>query len=129
MQAEEDWQNEPIAIPIEDVLDLHSVPDRDAKAVVEAYLDAALEAGLEAVRIIHGRGIGARREMVRKVLSCQSFVVSFSDAPPEAGGWGATIATISHGPTSNPYRWGRHSACPDPRPTIKTKLNPRPKCP
>ena len=99
MTEMEDWQNEPIQIPIEDVLDLHSVPDRDAKAVVEAYLEAAHEAGFQAARIIHGRGIGARREMVRNVLSLQPFVSSFSDAPMEAGGWGATVVTFK--PTSN----------------------------
>ena len=85
---------EPIEVPIEDVLDLHSFPDRDAKAVVESYLEAAVEKGFPCVRIIHGRGIGARREMVRKLLERTSFVVGFKDAPMEAGGWGATIVTF-----------------------------------
>ena len=85
---------EPIEIPIEDILDLHSIPDRDAKAVVEAYLEAVVEKGFPCVRIIHGRGIGARRDMVHKVLSTFPGVRSFSDAPAEAGGWGATIVTL-----------------------------------
>ncbi len=85
---------EPIEVPIEDVLDLHSFPDQDAKAVVEAYLEAAAEKGYPYVRIIHGRGIGARREMVRKVLERTPFVRAFKDAPAEAGGWGATIVTF-----------------------------------
>jgi len=46
------------------------------------------------VRIIHGRGIGAQREMVRKVLARTPFVESFGDAPAEAGGWGATCAAL-----------------------------------
>lgn len=85
---------EPVRLPITDTFDLHSVPPRDAKEVVEAYLDEAYEAGFRFVRIIHGRGIGVQREMVRTVLARTSFVESFSDAPGEAGGWGATVVTL-----------------------------------
>jgi dsDNA-specific endonuclease/ATPase MutS2 len=85
---------EPIRIPITDVFDLHSVPARDAEPVVEAYLEEAHAAGMRYVRIIHGRGIGVQREMVRRVLSRTPFVKSFGDAPAEAGGWGATIVTL-----------------------------------
>lgn len=62
--------------------------------VVEEYLIEARAAGLKALRIIHGRGIGVQREIVRKVLSRTPFVTSFSDAPAEAGGWGATLVTL-----------------------------------
>ena len=87
-------EQDPIRIPITDVFDLHSVPPRDARAVVEEYLDEAYRLGFKALRIIHGRGIGAQREMVRKVLASRDFVVSFGDAPAEAGGWGATVVTL-----------------------------------
>jgi dsDNA-specific endonuclease/ATPase MutS2 len=87
--------DEPVHIPISDIFDLHTVPPRDAKDIVEAYLEEAHSQGFRALRIIHGRGIGAQREMVRKVLARTPFVLSFSDAPPEAGGWGATIVTLS----------------------------------
>ena len=86
--------DEPIRIPITDVFDLHSVPARDAKAVVEAYLEEAHDMGLKALRIIHGRGIGVQRDMVRQVLASKDFVLDFRDAPAEAGGWGATIVTL-----------------------------------
>lgn len=86
---------EPVRIPITDVLDLHSVPPRDVKAVVEEYLVEARRLGLYALRIIHGRGIGVQRETVRRVLASSAFVESFGDAPLEAGGWGATIVTLS----------------------------------
>ncbi|MFB3778871.1 MAG: Smr/MutS family protein [Bryobacteraceae bacterium] len=86
---------EPVRIPISDVFDLHSVPHRDAEAVVEEYLREARAAGFRYVRIIHGRGIGARREMVRAVLARTPFVESYGDAPAEAGGWGATLAVLS----------------------------------
>ena len=86
---------EPIRIPITDVFDLHSVPDKDVKAVVQEYLLEARARGFRYVRIIHGRGIGTRREMVRAILARTDFVESYRDAPAEAGGWGATVAELS----------------------------------
>ena len=77
---------EPVRIPITDVFDLHSVPPRDVQGVVEAYLEEAHRMGFRAIRIIHGRGIGVQREVVRSALGRTSFVVSYADAPPEAGG-------------------------------------------
>ena len=86
-------------VPITDVFDLHSFAPRDVKAAVEAYLDEAYSMGFSALRIIHGRGVGVQRETVRKVLSCTSFVLDFCDAPPEAGGWGATVVTLRRSPS------------------------------
>ena len=86
---------EPVQLPIEDVFDLHTVPPKDVQAVVEEYLMEARKAGLRELRIIHGRGIGVQREIVRAVLARSAFVAEFGDAPPEAGGWGATIVTLS----------------------------------
>jgi dsDNA-specific endonuclease/ATPase MutS2 len=85
---------EPIRIPVTDVFDLHSVPDRDVQGVVEAYLEEASRLRLRYVRIIHGRGVGVRREMVRALLMRSEFVETFGDAPGEAGGWGATVVTL-----------------------------------
>ena len=93
----ESWppSNEPFELPIEDVFDLHPIAPRDVKEAVEAYLEAAHAAGFTAVRIIHGRGIGVQREAVRRVLDRTPFVAAFSDAPAEAGGWGATIVSLT----------------------------------
>ena len=87
-------EEEPVRIPITDVFDLHTVPARDVKPIVEEYLQEAYTLGFKALRIIHGRGIGVQREMVRSILARTPFVESFSDAPAEAGGWGATIVTL-----------------------------------
>src|SRR5438046_305494 len=84
-----------VVIELTDVLDLHSVPPRDVKGVVEAYLEEAHLRKWTAVRIIHGRGIGVQREIVRSVLAKTPFVTAFGDAPAEAGGWGATVATLT----------------------------------
>jgi predicted alpha/beta-hydrolase family hydrolase len=89
-----EFVDEPVRIPVTDVFDLHTVPPRDVEAVVEAYLEEARRLGLKALRIIHGRGIGVQRETVRSVLARTPDVVSYSDAPAEAGGWGATLVTL-----------------------------------
>ena len=86
--------SEPIRIPITDVFDLHSVPPRDVKPVIEEYLREAHRLGFKALRIIHGRGIGVQREIVRAALARQEFVADYRDAPAEAGGWGSTIVTL-----------------------------------
>lgn len=85
---------DPVEIEITDIFDLHTFQPRDVKAVVEEYLFQAREKGFRSVRIIHGKGIGVQRELVRAVLEQTPFVLSFTDAPPEAGGWGATIAHL-----------------------------------
>src|SRR5260370_42553512 len=85
--------HEPVHLPITDVFDLHSVPPKDAEAVVEEYLHECYRLGLTKIRVIHGRGIGVQRAMVRMVLERTKFVAWFGDAPAEAGGWGATGIT------------------------------------
>ena len=87
-------EQEPIRIPITEVFDLHTVQPKEVADVVEAYLEEAKRLGFRFVRIIHGRGIGVQRQIVRAVLAKSPFVIDFSDAPPELGGWGATIATL-----------------------------------
>lgn len=84
----------PFRIPVTDVFDLHSIPPRDMKAAVEEYLIEARRLGFKALRIIHGRGIGVQREMVRGVLARTAFVADYRDAPLEAGGRGATVVTL-----------------------------------
>ena len=82
---------EPVSVPITDVFDLHTFQPRDVKLVVEEYLKESHAAGFTSVRIIHGKGKGVQREMVRKILARTPFVSDWTDAPPEAGGLGATI--------------------------------------
>jgi dsDNA-specific endonuclease/ATPase MutS2 len=86
---------EPVEIEITDVFDLHTIPPREMKAVVEEYLREAHARGFRVVRIIHGKGIGVQRETVRAVLARTSFVIDWTDAPPQAGGLGATIVRLA----------------------------------
>lgn len=85
---------DPIEIEITDVFDLHTIQPREVKTVVEEYLYQAHAKGFRSVRIIHGKGMGVQRETVRSILSRTPFVISWSDAPAEAGGWGATIVKL-----------------------------------
>jgi hypothetical protein len=86
----------PVEVPVEDSIDLHSFPPRDVPDVVDAYLEAAVEKGFTEVRLIHGRGIGVQRDRVQSLLARHSRVSGFHDAPPERGGWGATIAYLKN---------------------------------
>ena len=83
-----------VELPLEDVLDLHSFAPRDVEEVVRGYLEDAFAAGFPGVRLIHGKGVGVRRELVRKLLATDSRVASFGDAPLGGGTWGATIVTF-----------------------------------
>src|SRR5215217_5764253 len=86
---------EPVKIEITDIFDLHTIPPRDVKRVVEEYLLLAHEKGFKCVRIIHGKGIGVQREMVRTILARTPFVSDWTDALPAAGGLGATIVSLT----------------------------------
>jgi len=85
---------ETVDIEITDSLDLHSFRPRDIRAVTEAYLAEAHKKGFPIVRIIHGKGVGIQREIVRKVLSETDFVKKFKNAPEFSGSWGATIVEL-----------------------------------
>ena len=85
---------EPVTIPITDIFDLHTIQPRDVKLVVEEYLNEARRLGFSSVRIIHGKGIGVQREMVRAILGRTPWVLDWTDAPPDAGGLGATIVRL-----------------------------------
>jgi dsDNA-specific endonuclease/ATPase MutS2 len=85
---------DPIRIPVTDTFDLHTVRPQDVKGVVEEYLAEANRLGFKALRIIHGRGIGVQREMVRAILARTPYVADYRDAPMEAGGRGATVVTL-----------------------------------
>jgi dsDNA-specific endonuclease/ATPase MutS2 len=85
---------EVVSIEFKDVLDLHSIPPRQVRAVVEDYIAEAHQRGVRGVRIVHGKGVGVQREIVRSILARTSCVVTYGDAPQEAGGWGATVVTL-----------------------------------
>ena len=84
----------PVVISIEDHLDLHPFRAKEIPSVVEEYLDQCKDAGFLEVRLIHGKGKGVQRNIVRKLLANNAAVKSFYDAPLEAGSWGATVIIL-----------------------------------
>lgn len=93
---------EAVPVSLEDVLDLHAFRPDEVAAVVGEYLHEAAAAGLAQVRFIHGRGRGVLRLVVRRILTASPVVAAVVDAPPEAGGWGATIAHLRRPGESGP---------------------------
>lgn len=83
-----------VDIEITDSIDLHSFDPKDIRNVVEAYLAEAHARGFKLVRIIHGKGVGVQREIVRNVLTETHFVRKFKNAPEFSGNWGATIVEL-----------------------------------
>lgn len=82
---------ETVEIEITDTFDLHSFAPQDVRRITDEYLMLAREKGFRVVRIIHGKGIGVQREIVRSILNKTDFVESYKDAPAFSGHWGATI--------------------------------------
>lgn len=90
----DDDPTDPVVVPIEDAIDLHSFRPAEVASVVESYLEAAVEAGFREVRIVHGRGRGVQRAQVQRLLASHPLVAAFRDAPPERGGLGATLVRL-----------------------------------
>jgi dsDNA-specific endonuclease/ATPase MutS2 len=83
-----------VQLEIRDSIDLHTIPPRDIPAVVAEYLREARGRGFVTVRIIHGKGKGTQRAVVRRILAGTDFVIDYRDAPAYSGGWGATVAHL-----------------------------------
>ena len=88
----------PVKIPIEDSLDLHTFQPGEIPELLDSYLRACIEKGILNVRIIHGKGKGFLRNRVQGLLEKNALVVSYKTAPPEAGGWGATLVQLKPDP-------------------------------
>lgn len=86
--------DEPIQLPIDGVLDLHTFPPREIKDLVPDYLAECLQRNILRVRIIHGKGIGNLRRTVHSILAKHPDVESFALASEPFGGWGATIVHL-----------------------------------
>lgn len=86
---------EPVELPIDGVLDLHTVRPRDVRDVVPEYLAVCRERGILEVRIIHGKGDGTLRRTVHALLERDAGVVRFGLAGADAGGWGATLVSLA----------------------------------
>jgi DNA-nicking Smr family endonuclease len=86
---------EPIAIPIDGVLDLHTFNPKEVSSLIDDYIAACREEGIYHLRIIHGKGKGIQKARVHSILAKHPLVNGFVDAPADAGGWGATLVELA----------------------------------
>jgi len=85
---------EPIEIPIDGILDLHTFNPKEVKPLLYDYINACREKRIFSLRIIHGKGTGVLKKRVQKIIEAHPDVDFFSDAPHDAGGWGATLVEL-----------------------------------
>ncbi len=86
--------DEPVKIPVDGVLDLHTFQPKEVSDLVEEYLTVCRSEGVLQVRIIHGKGKGVQRRIVRSLLERLDYVIDYRDAEGMAGGWGATVIVL-----------------------------------
>ncbi len=86
--------DQPIEYPIDGTLDLHLFPPNETKEVVEEYIKVCLEKGIYALRIVHGKGIGVKREIVHSILKKHPHVARFHHEEGSGGSWGATVVDL-----------------------------------
>lgn len=84
----------PIEIPITGELDLHTFQPGEVKDLLDEYISACIEKKIYSLRIIHGKGKGILKQKVHSFLKKNPHVASFTDAPADAGGWGATLVSL-----------------------------------
>ncbi len=82
--------------PVKEINELNIIGMHTFEAEMEVlqFLEYAAKNEIKEVRIIHGKGTGALKEMVRQLLKTHKSVESFSMAPPNLGGDGATIVYL-----------------------------------
>ena len=83
-------EDDPVKIPIDGVLDLHTFHPKDVKDLVPEYLRECRSQGIYQVRIIHGKGTGTLRTIVHSILEKDPHVLHFQTALYDGGSWGAT---------------------------------------
>ena len=83
----------PHRLPIDGTLDLHTFRPEETAQALEAYIEACLDEEVYLLRVIHGKGKGIQREIVRKVLERSPHVESFR-TDSGSGGWGATLVNL-----------------------------------
>jgi DNA-nicking Smr family endonuclease len=85
---------EPVPLPLDGTLDLHSFRPEDVGELLPEWIEACHAAGLRDLRVVHGKGTGALRRSVEAILSRHPRVRSFRTAQEDAGGWGATQVSL-----------------------------------
>ena len=87
-------EEDPIEVPIDGTLDLHTFSPKDIKTLVPDYLEECRRSGILEVRIVHGKGTGSLRRTVHAVLKKTPGIASYRLAGETRGSWGATLVTL-----------------------------------
>lgn len=87
-------QREAVVVGPSGTLDLHTFSPKEVASLLEEFINQAQQAEIYLVKIIHGKGTGALRRRVQFLLARDQRVLAFYDAPPESGGWGATVVEL-----------------------------------
>ncbi len=85
---------QPVHMPIDGVLDLHTFKPGEIGSLVPEYLKECHKQGIYHIRIIHGKGTGSLRQGVHKILSRLKMVESFKLGDETSGSWGATLVEL-----------------------------------
>ncbi len=92
---EPDWNpDEPVEMPIDGILDLHTFSPKEIKQLVPDYIEACLERGITEVRIIHGKGKGTLRRIVHAALDKHPAVARYRLDSQGRSSWGATLVDL-----------------------------------
>jgi dsDNA-specific endonuclease/ATPase MutS2 len=86
--------DDPVEIPIDGVLDLHTFSPKEVKDLVPEYIGECLRRGITEIRVIHGKGTGTLKAIVHAALKRDPRVAGFKDAGIDRGGWGATLVRL-----------------------------------
>lgn len=90
----QDRDDEPVELPIDGTLDLHTFSPGETRELVPAYLDECRARGILDVRIIHGKGRGVQRDQVHALLRRHPAVISYGH-PHDQSSWGATVVKLA----------------------------------
>ena len=94
MSDDTDFEGQPVELPIDGTLDLHTFRPREAADLVADYLSECRKRGILNARVIHGKGTGALRRTVHAALDRLPFVEDYALAGTGGGGWGATLVRL-----------------------------------
>jgi DNA-nicking Smr family endonuclease len=100
MNCDQSGDDAPVEYPIDGTLDLHQFAPNETREALEAFIEECLKRKLYSLRIIHGKGIGVQREIVRSVLQNHTRVLSFRPEAGSGGGWGATVVDLAPDPAN-----------------------------